>query len=163
MSQAFRELILLPLNAAAKKIVECPDGMVIRMVGLTASVALAGTGDQAQFQITRGNDVLLDICSPGLNVGVNRISAAIGIAITDGFQTNQSLATGDISYAADTRATFALPDIWWPFSIEVSYTMMAGTMTLPLLLYERQFMKRTFERTSLTRMFRHGKKTESAE
>lgn len=125
-------------NATARLI--CPKGHKIRLVAFSASLSTPTAFDQPVLNITRGgavNQVLTRVAMPGLQGSETDIAGAIGLADTPNQATNTNPATGDVTYNPNIVAlSVALPDVWWPFDIDVRVVTPTGTVDGSVYVYE---------------------------
>jgi hypothetical protein len=161
MSIPFRELISVAAVPGQVTKLECPAGMVVRLVMATAVIAPAAADDQYFVLFSQGAIVYCRAATNPCGLTQTKFSAAIGLMEVQQLPTNQSIATGNITYGTTpTIVTTTLPDVWWPWTPEVSFAGTAGTVASGLFVYERQPMKRTAD---LPRTSRVGRLNTSSE
>lgn len=114
------------------------------MLSLIAICAPGVNFDIASITYTRSQVVIAETISPSLGATINQIFAAVGASCSGETNTGFVPATGAyIPSVLQTTATWALPDIWYPWDIGILATAASGSIGNGVVIYELDDLNRS--------------------
>lgn len=130
-----RSLQVLTVSGAGVPLeIPCQDGERVRVVALGILLSGPDTAfDQVITQFLRSGQLLFELTTNPLSGNCANISAAIGAAQSAEQETLIDPVTGAVTLQGTTRATFALPDIWFPWSFNIAVGAAVAPATLTAL------------------------------
>lgn len=134
-----RKLATLEFIVGSLSTIECSPGERVRLTAVNAIVAPGAVGDQVIVRYQRGADILLEHSTEPITGQMTQFSAAVGQSSVRPLETNVDPVTGAVTFNTfATNVTSALPDVWWPFPVDVNVVLVAGGVTSATLIYERE-------------------------
>jgi hypothetical protein len=128
-------LNLFSTVAAAQ--VFCPPGKRIKILGVLCNVAGLAQGEEVTITLSRGGDIMFQAVTNPLLAGIGTVSAFIGAHLTTALLDSTVVATGVATYNTQPiNATAPLPDATFPYSLDVSVTVTAGSLGSFRVTYE---------------------------
>jgi hypothetical protein len=133
-----KRVLILPLPSSNSVQVPCGAGEEIQIITLNAACTGGTQGEQAWIAIFRSSGVLALSVSPPMPTSITFLTAFINApAASQTLVDSQVVATGvNVFNTVPLQQELALPDIWWPWAVNVQLSMSTVTPTSAVLVYE---------------------------
>jgi hypothetical protein len=115
----------------------CPAKKRVRLVAVSGACSTTLPGENVNITYTRGSDVLVRTNSGPITANVGGFGAAIGLGQSTINEAVIDPVTGVVTLdQGPDQTTAALPDIWFPYDVDVTVSINNGTTTALMFLYE---------------------------
>lgn len=116
--------------ASGKATIECAEGKEIRVTGFCLlNVTSGGDGDIIVVSYTRSGRYVAILTSEPMTVATATVSGMIGAPTTRAMLDKIDVATGLATYKPVVETCMALPDVWFPYTLLITFAADGGAVS----------------------------------